>query len=176
MHLYIEVLCHLLRASTSCNRGSPNKLVRVTQGLRMLVRDDTDSESYRRRIPIYGPRTVRVRPNTLGTSVARTSRGLSQAPPRPESFRLELSEQVRSHHGPHSTRFIPISEWEEGRAYENSLTCIHFRIEWRVIITNLEGTRKLWVWLLEHSPSLTVFFGSYVICFLLFIDLSALTS
>jgi hypothetical protein len=58
--------------------------------------------------------------------------------PSPSSV-LDTGIEQTSKPSPHSLRFIHLSEWEEGRAYhEDPLTCIHYRIEWRVTINNRE--------------------------------------
>lgn len=52
---------------------------------------------------------------------------------------LENSFDPKSKRGPHPLRFLPLHEWEEGRAYdEEPLTYIYYRIEWRVIVNNRE--------------------------------------
>jgi len=52
---------------------------------------------------------------------------------------LENSFDPKSKCGPHPLRFVPLHEWEEGRAYdEEPPTCIHYRIEWRVTVNNRE--------------------------------------
>jgi hypothetical protein len=45
---------------------------------------------------------------------------------------FENSVDPKSKRGPYPLRFLPLHEWEEGRAY------IHYRIEWRVIVNNRE--------------------------------------
>lgn len=52
---------------------------------------------------------------------------------------LENSVDPRSNRGPQPLRFLPLHEWEEGRAYdEDPLVYIHYRIEWRVTVNNRE--------------------------------------
>ncbi|EPS29874.1 hypothetical protein PDE_04824 [Penicillium oxalicum 114-2] len=58
--------------------------------------------------------------------------------PSPSSV-LQTGIERTSRPGPDSLRFIQLSEWEEGRAYQaDPPTCIHYQIEWRVTINNRE--------------------------------------
>ncbi|KAJ5778447.1 hypothetical protein N7520_001693 [Penicillium odoratum] len=65
--------------------------------------------------------------------VARSALSLS-----PSSV-LENSGDPKSNRGLYPLRFLPLHEWEEGRAYDKDLlACIHYRIEWRVTVNNRE--------------------------------------
>ncbi|KAJ5371880.1 hypothetical protein N7517_003886 [Penicillium concentricum] len=73
-------------------------------------------------------------PGYCGSTYAALST-LSTSP----SIVAENGIEPSKNSGPHILKFLQLCEWEDGKSYdEDPLTCIHYRIEWRVTVNNRE--------------------------------------
>ncbi|CAG7987122.1 unnamed protein product, partial [Penicillium salamii] len=70
-----------------------------------------------------------------------TYAAISTRSPSPSSV-VENSIEPTIKRAPRALNFLRLCDWEDGKAYdEDSPTCIHYRIEWRVTVNNREVSK-----------------------------------